>query len=145
MNNYDEDFLKCFNECYPFEKYIFKEQKSIGMTFDDMIIFPELKENEDERIRMSLIELFNDMEWGDSILHDYNMDKDKTIAWLEKQGEKAQSEEIKGNEGEISSNWTEEDSLMIDSIIDTIKWLEGKGATNMKIKWMKSLKQRMGE
>lgn len=50
-------------------------------------IFPELKESEDERIRMSLIELFKDMEWDDSILHDYNMDKDKTIAWLEKAGE----------------------------------------------------------
>ena len=48
-------------------------------------IFPELKESEDERIRMSLIELFKDMEWDDSILHDYNMDKDKTISWLEKQ------------------------------------------------------------
>ncbi len=48
-------------------------------------IFPELKESEDERIRESLIELFKDMEWDDSILHDYDMDKDKTIAWLEKQ------------------------------------------------------------
>ena len=51
-------------------------------------IFPELKKSEDEKIRMSLIELFKDMEWDDSILHDYNMDKDKTIAWLEKQGKK---------------------------------------------------------
>ena len=41
--------------------------------------------------------------------------------------------------------WSEEDSLMIDSIIDTIKWLEGKGTTNMKIDWLKSLKQRMEE
>lgn len=38
MNNYDEDFLKCFNECYPFERYIFTEPKSIGMTFDDMML-----------------------------------------------------------------------------------------------------------
>lgn len=41
--------------------------------------------------------------------------------------------------------WSEEDSLMIDSIIDTMKWLEGKGATNMKIDWLRSLKQRMEE
>lgn len=38
MNNYDEEFLNTFNECYPFEKYIFKEPKSIGMTFDDMLL-----------------------------------------------------------------------------------------------------------
>ena len=41
--------------------------------------------------------------------------------------------------------WSKEDSLMIDSIIDTMKWLEGKGATNMKIDWLRSLKQRMEE
>lgn len=38
MNNYDEEFLNTFNECYPFERYIFKEPKSIGMTFDDMLL-----------------------------------------------------------------------------------------------------------
>lgn len=38
MNNYDEELLMCFNECYPFERYIFKEPKSIGMTFDDMLL-----------------------------------------------------------------------------------------------------------
>ena len=53
------------------------------------------------------------------------------LAWLEKQCEQ-------------KPKWTEEDSLMIDSIIDTMKWLEGKGATNMKIDWLKSIKQRMG-
>lgn len=56
-------------------------------------------------------------------------DIDKNIAWLEKQGKPM---------------WSNEDSLMIDSIIDTMKWLEGKGATNMKLDWLKSLKQRMG-
>lgn len=50
-------------------------------------VFPELKENEDEQIKRKLIELFSDMEWDDSILHDYELDKNKTIAWLEKQGE----------------------------------------------------------
>ena len=39
--------------------------------------------------------------------------------------------------------WTEEDSLMIDSIIYTMKWLEGKGTTDMKIDWLIQLKQRM--
>lgn len=49
---------------------------------------PELAESEDEKTRKVLIELFNDMEWDDSLLHDYKLDKDKTIAWLEKQGKK---------------------------------------------------------
>ena len=57
-------------------------------------LFPELKESEDEKIRKSLIELFKDMEWDDSILHDYNMDKDKTIAWLEKQGEQKSTDKV---------------------------------------------------
>lgn len=38
MNNYDEDFLKTFNECYPFERYIFKDPKPLGMTFDDILL-----------------------------------------------------------------------------------------------------------
>ena len=38
MNSYDEEFLKTFNECYPFERYIFKEPKSLGMTFDDVLL-----------------------------------------------------------------------------------------------------------
>ena len=38
MGDYDEEFLMCFNDCYPFERYIFKEPKSIGMTFDDMLL-----------------------------------------------------------------------------------------------------------
>jgi hypothetical protein len=36
MNNYEEDFLKCFNECYPFDRYIFEEAKNLGMAFDDI-------------------------------------------------------------------------------------------------------------
>jgi len=38
MNSYDEEFLKTFNECYPFERYIFKDPKPLGMTFDDMLL-----------------------------------------------------------------------------------------------------------
>lgn len=38
MNNYDKNFLNTFNECYPFERYIFKEPKSIGNLFDDAVL-----------------------------------------------------------------------------------------------------------
>ena len=36
--NYDEEFLNVFNEYYPFERYIFKTPKSLGLTFDDIFI-----------------------------------------------------------------------------------------------------------
>ena len=38
MNNYDKEFLNVFNEYYPFERYIFKELKSLGLTFDDVVL-----------------------------------------------------------------------------------------------------------
>ena len=38
MNNYDKEFLNTFNECYPFERYIIKEPKSIGNLFDDAVL-----------------------------------------------------------------------------------------------------------
>ena len=38
MDNYDKEFLDTFNECYPFERYIFKDPKSLGLTFDDMLL-----------------------------------------------------------------------------------------------------------
>lgn len=38
MADYDEDFLNVFNEYYPFERYIFKDPKPLGMTFDDMLL-----------------------------------------------------------------------------------------------------------
>ena len=38
MDNYDKEFLNTFNECYPFERYIFKEPEPLGMTFDDVLL-----------------------------------------------------------------------------------------------------------
>ena len=38
MNSYDKDFIAVFNECYPFERYIIKEPKSIGNLFDDALL-----------------------------------------------------------------------------------------------------------
>lgn len=99
-------------------------------------VFPELKESNDERIRKSLIELFKDMEWDDSILHDYNMDKDKTIAWLEKQGEQKQE-------------WSKDDENEYDHILKTLNLVaeeqETKGYNNLisTVNWFKSIKDRI--
>ena len=38
MSDYDKEFLTGFNEYYPFERYIFKEPKSIGNLFDDLLL-----------------------------------------------------------------------------------------------------------
>jgi hypothetical protein len=38
MNDYDKKFINIFNECYPFERYIIKEPKSIGNLFDDAVL-----------------------------------------------------------------------------------------------------------
>ena len=38
MNDYDKHFIYTFNECYPFERYIIKEPKSIGNLFDDAVL-----------------------------------------------------------------------------------------------------------
>jgi hypothetical protein len=38
MNDYDKYFIDTFNECYPFERYIIKEPKSIGNLFDDAVL-----------------------------------------------------------------------------------------------------------
>lgn len=49
-----------------------------------VVIFPELKESEDDRIRGKLIELFHDTVSNDEIFSDYGLDKTEVIAWLEK-------------------------------------------------------------
>jgi len=36
--DYDDNFLNIFNECYPFERYILREPKSIGITFEDIVL-----------------------------------------------------------------------------------------------------------
>lgn len=112
-------------------------------TFDSTItehivydIFPELKKSDDERIRKSLIELFKDMEWDDSILHDYNMDKDKTIAWLEKQGEQK------------SVEWSEYDEHKVKDIIYFLNSAKKHYASTDEldacVRWLWSILQRMG-
>ena len=38
MTDYNKEFLMCFNECYPFEKYIIKNPKKINYLFDDALL-----------------------------------------------------------------------------------------------------------
>ena len=94
-------------------------------------ILPELQVSEDERIRKALLAIFNILP-RNGYLTGSGITFDDAITWLEKQGEQ-------------KPKWSEEDSLMIFSIIDTLDWLKGKGATDMKIDWLKNLRKRMEE
>lgn len=49
-------------------------------------IFPELEESEDERIRKAIIEMIHDTP-SIECEENYNVSKEDTLAWLEKQGE----------------------------------------------------------
>lgn len=82
-------------------------------------IFPELKESEDDRIRRELIRLVNDKE-SDELWGEYELEKRKVIAWIEKQGVKEPGE------------WTRSDRSHIEKLItivnaeehpDEAKWL----------------------
>ena len=65
MNNYDKKFLNTFNECYPFERYIIKEPKSIGNLFDDAVLteifvpYTEIKPVVDDNGELISFTIFN--------------------------------------------------------------------------------------
>lgn len=166
--DYEKRYKKALERAKDYHKQLLNEDNpELAGEIED--IFPELKESKDDRIRRTLIRYHQStlnidgvkgkeiVAWiekqgkhkdyytkqelidmgfsftlnGNIVTPDKMMeDMKKYLAWKEKQAPKTM--------------WSEEDSLMIDSIIDTMKWLEGKGATNMKIDWLKSLKKRMG-
>jgi len=68
---------------------VIEEDGVINENFER--IFTELKEPDDEDIRVRLCSFINDIK-GET-LHQYLLTKDKVLAWLEKQGDK-KSEEI---------------------------------------------------
>ena len=77
-----------YNEALERARKEYKTHESFnGFRVMLLHIFPELEESDDERIRKKLLKMFNDMERDESILDEYGLDKLKTIAWLEKQGE----------------------------------------------------------
>ena len=84
--DYKEKYEQAINfikDLYPHTSDYVKEK------LDDF--FPELKESEDEKIRKALIDYFDDANKADeNPLQSYGIYTDKTIAWLEKQGEKPQ-------------------------------------------------------
>lgn len=86
------------------------------LAFSDTIkrYFPELAESEDERIRKNLIKIVNDHY---SLFKE--IDRTKTIAWLEKQGEQkpAAKVEPKFKVGDIVTNKKSKDTVKIVQIL----------------------------
>ena len=95
-------------------------------------VFPELKEDEDEMIRKTLIKYFN------VYPKDYygELKKSHILAWLEKQGEQKHIA------------WSTDDKnklLIIEQILDCANLLiSSQELTEIK-NWLNSLKQRIGE
>jgi hypothetical protein len=115
----------------------YKEMNAIGivrlMLTDGVITqevagkyFPELKENDDERIKNVLIDYFNRYKEQEEcgVKTFYGIPTDNIIAWLEKQGEQKPA-------------WSEEDKNMLQSILD-----EYKSMPIEKRNWLKSIKDR---
>lgn len=124
------DYEKKYKEALERARNLHKDAIDMGENIRAKqceIIFPELKENEDERIRKALIRF-----------HKSTIDIDgikgaDVIAWLEKQGEQ-------------NSVWSEEDDAHVNSLL---KRLEGlcrneftttRFAINEDEDWLKSLR-----
>ncbi len=101
-------------------------------------------EDEDERIRKALINVF-------ATHKDYEMFFGVSVedihAWLERQGEHTivcGEEQMKLVEADKSSNWTEKDDVMLKDIISILK---DSGYTAILkdpyINWVNSLKERL--
>lgn len=85
-------------------------------------VFPELAESKDEKIRGAIIHFISHTPSVPKGI----IGKETMLAWLEKQG----------------STWSEEDELMLLSTIQSLETTNG--AAQMKIDWLKNIKQRIG-
>jgi hypothetical protein len=136
-------------------------------------IFPELKENEDERVRNKLIEFFKgyspDEEWWG------NITQEDILAWIEKQGKQKTVDEIakevcknkesamvflkstgimnekgeladeyKIEQDEQNSTWSEEDEDYFDAIIAKLEITQEDALlTDNQMEFLKSIKDRV--
>lgn len=105
------------------------------------IIFPELKESDDEKIRRGLINGFNECLKSSQYpisaqKYWHNIKIEDIFSWLEKQGEQKPTE------------WDEEDDYNLQCMIAKVTSDIQKGnvgRNNELIDWLKSLKQKIKE
>lgn len=124
--DYKEKYEEMLDKLSTFLKDCKKKGHIVARVEDIEEIFPELKENENERIRKMII---NTLNRDDALTEDETYD---CIAWLKKQGEQE------------PAKWNEEDENKIDSIcyfLDTAKKHYGSTVElDACIEWLKYLR-----
>ena len=91
-----EEKAKCYDEAIKRAGNLHKDAVEMGNNMTSKtceIIFPELKESEDERIRKELIEHIKANKDADYVLFK-KFSPDDVIAWLEKQGKRLDADKV---------------------------------------------------
>ena len=129
-----EDYKKKYEEALERASHI-KDYNTVATPQEVAeLLFPELKESEDERIRKILIEQverWHECALKNNVVQDIK-DLAGAIAWLEKQGKQKPA-------------WSEEDEVMLDEIIDFFEngTVKLQHDLSLYASWLKSLKERI--
>ena len=123
------DYEKAYKEALERARKCLDEKRHTCFVRPD-VIFPELKESEDERIRKEPINKINALWEDDKAFWPYTLEeKNKYIAWLEKQAPKPK--------------WNEDDDYYRDNLIT---WLNcGVVRVDLRkdfITWLNSIKKK---
>ena len=140
------DYEKKYKEALARAKTILK--RGYYISGDIEVIFPELAESEDERIRKAISQCVEDMRGQFEKL--YSVHHKDAIAWLEKQGEE---NPLKGTLGDVfddlragldpspKQEWSEEDEQKISDILALLRGGENcHYNTSELFNWLKSLR-----
>ena len=111
------NYKKLYTDALERARYLYNAAMDTGYMGECKtleVLFPELKESEDERIRKAIIEFFELQE--DNTTYSF-IPKQDIIAWLEKQGEKKPFD----GEKEKAELKEKEDEWIRNSIIENLK------------------------
>ena len=145
------DYKERYEKALAIARKLYNEAKAIGFTSDMVdyeLIFPELKESDDERIRKELINFFK--HYPNIIVKKER--RNDWIAWLEKQRYsefELENEYWRGydddakKQGEQKPAWSEEDEEMFKRFVDLIPQYMTAHGYNELFNWFKSLKDRV--
>ena len=110
-------------------------------------VFPELKESKDEKERKALVEMVRDRT-GDELWVDYNVHKEEVLVWLEKQGEQKPIEWDADDDDKfffLKARLKDyEDCIIYDEEISEWQKSNVRETTKEFLKWLDSIKERIG-
>jgi len=136
-----EQKAKAYDEAIKLAKDSYNYPSYPGFIRAD-VVFPELKESEDEKIRKAIIEFFELQD--DNTTYSLVPKKD-IITWLEKQGEQKPAELSQSVVTETSDQvWSEEDESNLDLAIYHIR-REPYRESDVEpiVDWLRTLKDRV--